>query len=330
MTDKAGLNSQHGQVSVHLHPAQAREALSIEVADGLGSSPKALSPKWLYDARGCELFDQITQLAEYYPTRAERSILDSYASEIQQLSGANTLIELGSGTSEKTRLLLAAFNDAQSLDRFLAFDVAEATLRGAVSSIQADYPETEVAGIVGDFTQHLSVLPTVGTRMVAFLGGTIGNFDATQRKSFLASLAQILNPGESILLGTDLIKDRSRLIAAYDDSSGVTAAFNKNLLSVLNTELGAEFNLDAFEHVALFNESDSCIEMRLRSTCDQQVVIRDLNLNIDFAAGEDLLSEISTKFTLQQAREELCAAGFNTLHYWTDPAQDFALWLAIR
>lgn len=330
MTDTKKPNRQQGDVSVHLQPEQVRAALCAEVAAGLSASPKELSPKWLYDDLGCELFDQITQLDEYYPTRAERSILDSHATEIQRLSAANTLIELGSGTSEKTRLLLTAFRDAQCLNRFVAFDVAEETLRDAVAKIQADYPEAEVTGIVGDFTQDLSVLPTAGTRMVAFLGGTIGNFHAPQRQSFLASLAQILKPGDSLLLGTDLIKDRSRLIAAYDDSAGVTAAFNKNLLSVLNTELHAEFDLDSFTHVALFNEADSCIEMRLRSTCDQQVAIRDLNLKVDFAAGEDLLSEISTKFTLQQVEDEFSVAGFRTLHCWTDPEQDFALWLALR
>ncbi|MEI7887867.1 MAG: L-histidine N(alpha)-methyltransferase [Actinomycetes bacterium] len=330
MTNVADTPGQSAQISVYVHSDQLREALCGEVAAGLLATQKELSPKWLYDERGCELFDQITQLREYYPTRAERSILDSYASEIHALSVANTLIELGSGTSDKTRLLLDAFQDAQNLDRFLAFDVADATLRDAVAKIHADYPEAEVAGIVGDFTQDLSELPSAGTRMVAFLGGTIGNFHATQRKAFLASLAQILKPGDSLLLGTDLIKERSRLLAAYDDSSGVTAAFNKNLLSVLNAELNAEFDLDTFEHVACFNEVDSCIEMRLRSTCDQQIAIRDLDLNIDFAAGEDLLSEISTKFTVQQVEGELTDAGFRTLHYWTDTAKDFALWLAIR
>jgi L-histidine N-alpha-methyltransferase len=318
------------RIAVYLLPEQQREALCKEVAAGLVGHPKELSPKWLYDEQGCELFEQITHLEEYYPTRTERAILESHATEICELSAATTLIELGSGTSEKTRLLLQAFEDAQRLQRFVAFDVAEATLRQAVAQIQEDYPQAEVGGIVGDFTQHLWALPAAGTRMVAFLGGTIGNFDATQRATFLESLAQTLQPGDSLLLGTDLIKDRFRLIAAYDDSSGVTAAFNKNLLSVLNTQLHAEFDLDEFDHVACFNEEDSCIEMRLRSCRDQLIPISDLDLEITFSEGEDLLSEISTKFDPQQVRSELTAAGFQTHHCWMDSAQDFALWLAIR
>ncbi len=317
-------------ILVLLRAEQLRASLCQEVTVGLQATPKELSPKWLYDDRGCELFDQITQLRQYYPTRAERSILEENAPHIQELSSASTLIELGSGTSEKTRLLLNAFDEAESLDRFLAFDVAEPTLRDAVGKIQADYPDAKVSGIVGDFTQHLHALPSGGVRMIVFLGGTIGNFPASQRTEFLADIAQSLQPGDSLLLGTDLIKDRSRLISAYDDIDGVTAAFNKNLLSVLNTELHAEFDLGLFQHVALFNESDSCIEMRLRSVTDQTVAILDLGLRIDFSAGEDLLTEISTKFAEEQVREELVAAGFNTQHCWTDPAGDFALWLAIR
>ena len=330
MTHVQATERDASQIAVYLSPEQQREELCQEVTAGLLGYPKELSPKWLYDEQGCELFEQITHLAEYYPTRTERAILESHAAEICELSAATTLIELGSGTSEKTQLLLQAFEDAQSLHRFVAFDVAEATMRHAVAQIQADYPQAEVGGIVGDFTQHLWALPAGGTRMVAFLGGTIGNFDASHRATFLASLAQILQPGDSLLLGTDLLKDRPRLIAAYDDSSGVTAAFNKNLLSVLNTQLHAEFDLDAFEHVACFNETDSCIEMRLRSCREQLIPIRDLDLEIPFSAGEDLLSEISTKFDPQQVRSELTAAGFQTHHCWTDSAQDFALWLAIR
>ncbi|MEX0767788.1 MAG: L-histidine N(alpha)-methyltransferase [Microthrixaceae bacterium] len=317
-------------VLVLLTAAQLRESLLSEVALGLQATPKELSPKWLYDDYGCELFGRITELTQYYPTRAERSILQNHAANIQRLSLATTLIELGSGTSEKTRLVLNAFDATQSLEQFVAFDVAEPTLRDAVGKIQADFPETKVQGIVGDFTQHLSALPVGGVRMIVFLGGTIGNFPGPQRNKFLAEVAQSLQPGDSLLLGTDLIKDRSRLVAAYDDTDGVTAAFNKNLLSVLNTELRGEFDLDLFRHVALFNEADSCIEMRLRSVTDQQIALGDLGLLIEFSAGEDLLTEISTKFSEQQVQDELQAAGFSTQHCWKDDAGDFALWLAMR
>jgi L-histidine N-alpha-methyltransferase len=317
-------------VTVHLPPDASERALRSEVAAGLTATPKELSPKWLYDDRGCELFDQITRLPEYYPTRAERSILAAHAQEIVELSGADTLIELGSGTSDKTRLLLDALRDADRLERFVAFDVAEATLRDAVAKLSIDYPRTQVLGVVGDFNIHLDRLPDAGTRMVAFLGGTIGNLHTPQREAFLCSVHDALEPGDTLLLGTDLVKDRGRLVAAYDDSAGVTAAFNKNLLDVLNRELDADFDPDRFDHVARFDEDGSFIEMRLRSRGEQQVVVRDLDLTVHFDDGEDLRTEISTKFQHQRVRSELVAAGLTPLAHWTDAAGDFALWLARR
>lgn len=317
-------------ISVHLPPDAMATALRSEVADGLTATPKELSPKWLYDDRGCELFDLITRLPEYYPTRAERSILLAHAAEIVELSGADTLVELGSGTSDKTRLLLDALRDAGRLGRMVAFDVAEPTLREAVAKLAADYPHAEVLGVVGDFNEHLDELPRGGRRMVAFLGGTIGNLHPAERTRFLASLAEVMAPGDTLLLGTDLVKDRGRLVAAYDDAAGVTAAFNKNLLSVLNRELDADFDLDRFDHVARFDEDGSFIEMRLRSRTAQRVVIAELDLEVDFADGEDLRTEISTKFTVGVVDAELRDAGLTPLRYWTDSAGDFALWLARR
>ncbi len=317
-------------VTVHLPPEAMDRALRSEVAVGLSASPKELSPKWLYDDRGCELFDEITRLAEYYPTRAERSILEAHATEIVERSGADTLIELGSGTSDKTRLLLDALRDAGRLDRFVAFDVAEATLRDAIAKLSIDHPGTEVLGVVGDFNEHLGALPRGGTRLVAFLGGTIGNLHPAQRAEFLSAVHDTLVPDDALLLGTDLVKDRGRLVAAYDDSAGVTAAFNKNLLQVLNRELDADFDLDRFDHVARFDEDGSFIEMRLRSRGAQQVEVRALDMTVQFDDGEDLRTEISTKFQPQRVRAELLTAGLQPEACWTDTAGDFALWLARR
>lgn len=317
-------------VSVHLPPDAMSRALRDEVAAGLSAHPKELSPKWLYDDRGCDLFDRITRLEEYYPTRTERSILSAHAGDIVAASGADTLIELGSGTSDKTRLLLDAFERAGRLARFVGVDVAEPTLRDAVAKLAVDYPDTEVLGVVGDFNEHLGELPRGGRRMVVFLGGTIGNLHPDERAAFLGSLADALEPGDSLLLGTDLVKDRGRLVAAYDDREGVTAAFNKNLLSVLNRELGADFDPSRFDHVARFDEDGSYIEMRLRSRGEQTVRVAELDLTVTFADGEDLRTEISTKFRPDGVRAELAAAGLEPREVWTDDAGDFALWLAVR
>lgn len=317
-------------MTVHLTPEALRRAMRTEVAAGLTSTPKELSPKWLYDDRGCELFEQITSLPEYYPTRAERSILQLHADEIVSLSDADTLVELGSGTSDKTRLLLDALQHAGSLVRFVPFDVAEPTLRDAVASLGLRYQDVAIDGVVGDFTEHLAEIPRGGTRMIAFLGGTIGNLHTQERAEFLRSLAATMSPGDSLLLGTDLVKDRGRLVAAYDDAAGVTAAFDLNVLSVINRELGGDFDLDGFRHVARFDEDGSFIEMRLRSLRAQRVTLAELDLVVDFAQDEELRTEISTKFEPSTVQAELGAAGLQVRRCWTDPDGDFALWLAVR
>ena len=317
-------------ITVHLTPAQLLEALREEVVRGFGAAPMELSPKWLYDERGCELFDQITRLEEYYPTRAERWILEHHADEIVDSAGADTLIELGSGTSDKTRLLIDAMSYANSLERFVAFDVAEQTLRDAVSKLRAEHPDVDVQGVVGDFNLHLDKLPRGGTRMVAFLGGTIGNLHPHERSGFLDSLASTFEPGDSLLLGTDLVKDRRRLVAAYDDRSGVTAEFNRNVLSVINRELGGNFDTAGFEHVARFDEEGSFIEMRLRAVGEHSVRIDDLDMELTFSDGDELRTEISTKFEPDGVRAELRAAGLEPKRLWTDEDGDYAVWLAIR
>ena len=316
------------RVDVHLGATDLRDALANDARRGLTASPKDLPPKWFYDDRGSQLFDEITRLEEYYPTRAERAILDARADEIATASGADTLIELGSGTSEKTRLLLDALARAGQLRRFVPFDVSEQTLRDAAAAIAVEHPGIDVHAVVGDFEHHLGELPHGGCRLVAFLGGTIGNLPPSTRATFLAEIAAGLEPGDSFLLGTDLVKDVDRLVAAYDDAAGVTAAFNRNVLSVINRELGAAFDPEAFEHVARWNPDEEWIEMWLRSSEAQTVKVPDLDLVVEFASGEEMRTEISAKFRREGIEAELAAAGLQLTHWWTDPAGDFALSLS--
>lgn len=315
-------------VDVHLAPDAAAHALEADVRSGLTATPKTLPPKWFYDDRGSELFDEITRLPEYYPTRTERSILLEHAREIAELTKADTLVELGSGTSEKTRLLLDALRDAGTLERFVPFDVSEQTLRDAAAAVAHEYAGVRVHAVVGDFEHHLRELPGGGTRLVAFLGSTIGNLAPGPRAQFLADLAATLASGDAMLLGTDLVKDVDRLVAAYDDAAGVTAAFNRNVLSVLDRELHADFDPDAFDHIAVWDGEREWIEMRLRSRHAQTVHVRALALDVDFAAGEELRTEISAKFRRARVEQELRAAGLHLAEWWTDPAHDFALSLS--
>jgi L-histidine N-alpha-methyltransferase len=312
------------QVDVHLTPDELEAALAADVREGLTATPKDLPPKWFYDNRGSQLFDQITRLPEYYPTRAERAILVERADEIAKLTNADTLVELGSGTSEKTRLLLAALTRAGTLSRFVPFDVSEGTLRAAAHSIAEEFGIT-VHAVVGDFERHLGLLPRGGRRLVAFLGSTIGNLAPDARAHFLSEIAAGLAPGDAFLLGTDLVKDVDRLEAAYDDAAGVTAAFNRNVLDVVNRELGADFVPDRFAHVARWVAEEEWIEMRLRSDRAQHITVRGLDLAVDFDEGEEMRTEISAKFRHERVRDELTAAGLELEEWWTDPAGDFAL-----
>ena len=314
-------------IDVLLPPDHRRAAMAADAEAGLTASPKTLPPVWFYDEHGSELFDEITRLPEYYPTRAERSILAERAAEIVDRAQANVLVELGSGTSDKTRLLLDAMADAGRLHRFVPFDVSEETLRHAAADITAAY-DIPVHAIVGDFHRHLGAIPRGDRRIVAFLGSTIGNLNPAQRRRFFFDLDASLDYDDWLLLGTDLVKDPARLVAAYDDASGVTAAFNRNVLGVLNRELGAHFDLEAFDHVARWNDADRWIEMRLRSRDEQLVAIDDLALKVPFAPGEEVLTEIAAKFTAERVREELWDCGFVVEAGWTDPDGDFLLSLA--
>jgi L-histidine N-alpha-methyltransferase len=318
------------QIDVHLGPEALRAALAADVRSGLSQTPKRLLPKWLYDETGCELFDQITRLPEYYPTRREREILYSEAPAIARLSGADTLVEIGSGSSEKTFLMLDAIARVGGLSRFVPFDVAEGTVRDAARLALERYPSIEVHGVVGDFERHLDLLPRPGRRLVAFLGSTIGNLEPAPRAAFLAQAAALLGPEDCFLLGTDLVKDVDRLEAAYDDAAGVTAAFNLNVLTVLNRELGADFRPERFRHEARWNAEHEWIELLLVSGGDQRVTVTDLSLDVDFAAGEEMRTEISAKFRAPSVEAELEAAGLELVHWWTDSHGDFALSLSRR
>ncbi|WP_405061002.1 L-histidine N(alpha)-methyltransferase [Kribbella sp. NBC_01505] len=318
------------QIDVHLTPDYAARTLREDVRAGLTADAKSLPPKWFYDARGSELFEEITRLPEYYPTRAEREILQARSGEIAALTKAHTLVELGSGSSEKTRLLLDGLipdgrRDHGTLTTFVPLDVSESALREASDAINADYPTIDVHGVVGDFTAHLDKLPGDSPRLVAFLGGTIGNLLPADRAAFYRSIRDVLEPGEWLLLGTDLVKDPATLVAAYDDAQGVTAEFNRNVLRVINRQLGADFDVDAFEHVARWDAENEWIEMRLRATSAQRVLIPEVHLEIDFAEGEELHTEISAKFRPEGVAAELATGGFTQAGWWTDSEARFAL-----
>ena len=314
----------------HLSADHAARELRNDVRDGLTRTPKSLPPKWFYDATGSELFDRITRLPEYYPTRAEAAILAEHAADIANATGADTLIELGSGTSAKTRLLIDALRRRGTLDRFVPFDVDAGVLEQAQVALGAEYPGLRVDAVCGDFERHLGEIPSSGRRLVAFLGSTIGNLTPGPRTTFLATLGSALAPGDALLLGTDLVKDTGRLVRAYDDSAGITAAFNRNVLAVINRELRADFDLDGFAHVARWNGGEKRIEMWLRARAAHRVTIAALGLDVDFAAGEEMLTEVSCKFTRAQVEAELDAAGLAVTHWWTDPVADFGLSLAVK
>lgn len=317
-------------LEVYLTPAESVDALRAEAREGLSATPKWLSPKWFYDARGSELFEEITALPEYYPTRTERGLLARYADEIAALTEPEILIELGSGSSEKTRLLLDAMTARGTLRTYVPQDVSVTALEGAAQQVGAEFPGIDVLGVVSDFTGSLHHLPGGGRRAVAFLGGTLGNLVPAERAEFLSGIAAVLAPGENLILGVGLVIDPAVLVPAYDDAAGVTAQFNLNVLAVLNKQLGANFPLEDFRHVALWDSENQWIEMRLEALRELSVHIDDLDLEITFAAGEQLRTEISAKFTEDGIAAELASAGFGVRKVWTDQDQRFALLCAQR
>jgi L-histidine Nalpha-methyltransferase len=312
----------------YLTAADLAASLRADVRAGLTRTPKVLAPKYFYDARGSALFEDITRLPEYYQTRAEASILSERADEIADVTKARSLVELGSGSSEKTHLLIRALRDVGSLETYVPVDVSADAIERAVPALVADHPGLDVHGVVADFERHLDKLPSDGPRLVAFLGGTIGNFEPAHRADFLGAVGSTLRPGDSLLLGTDLVKDPRRLVRAYDDEAGVTAAFNLNVLRVINRELDADFDVDRFEHVAVWDAQREWIEMRLRSLDAQRVDVPGLGLVVDFAPGEEMRTEVSAKFRKNRVAAELTSAGLRLVHWWTDPPGDFALSLS--
>ena len=329
----------------HRSAPPAREKIRIEVrlVDGAGTSEnlardaraglaaefKQLPPKYFYDEEGSQLFEQITGLAEYYPTRTERSILAQQSAAIVAAADPQCLVELGSGSASKTRTLLDAMQQAGSLHTYVPVDISEEITRATAAELVEEYPELRVHGVICDFENHLERLPGWGQRrMFAFLGGTIGNFDSEQRIAFLSRIGSLLGSADTLLLGTDLVKDTARLEAAYNDASGVTARFNKNVLSVLNRELGADFDLEGFEHRAFYDAERERIDIRLRSLADQSVRVRDLGIEVPFRAGEEMRTELSCKFTRDSLERSYAAAGLEMVEFWTDPEQLFALSLA--
>ncbi|HWL65393.1 MAG TPA: L-histidine N(alpha)-methyltransferase [Actinomycetota bacterium] len=317
-------------IDVHVGPDHVMRSLRNDVATGLTREPKQLPPKWFYDDRGSQLFDAITRLPEYYLTSRESEILSARSAEIAALTEADTLVELGSGTSAKTRMLLDALARAGRLRLFVPFDVSEGVLREAAHSIGRAFPTVDVHAVAGDFDLHLQHLPKGGRRLVIFLGSTIGNLDPAARKAFFDEIAGDLDPGDHFLVGADLVKDVAILEAAYNDPSGVTEAFNKNVLSVINRELHADFDIDRFAHLAFFDADNSWIEMRLISQVAHPVAIPDLDLEIELAKDEYITTEISTKFVLEEISDEIAATGMTVRRAWTDERADFALLLAAR
>jgi L-histidine Nalpha-methyltransferase len=315
-------------IDVHLSPEEVRSQMLVDALEGLRGSTKSIPPVWFYDERGSRLFEEITRLPEYYPTRAERALLESHASSIAELSKADTLVELGAGACDKTRVLLTALQQTGLLSRYVPFDVSDEFLRSAATALAEEYDALDIHVVIGDFHQHLAEIPTDGRRMIAFLGGTIGNLNPAQRARFLFDLNCTMSSDDSLLLGTDLVKDERRLVAAYDDAAGVTADFNRNVLQVLNEQLGGDFDPGLFRHVALWNADEQWIEMRLRAEAATEVRLAGAGITVRFDEGEDLLTEISAKFTPERIEGELSDAGFVVEEMWGAQDGEFLLTLA--
>ncbi len=305
-------------------------SLANDVLDGLTKPFKELAPKHFYDARGSELFEQITKQPEYYPTRTELAILLDNAEDIVELTGAGELVELGAGASDKARVLLDAMRDAGTLRRYVPLDVSRTVVQNAARTLAKDYEDLQVHGVVGDLERHLEHIPEPGglSRLVALLGGTIGNFPPGTRRNVLGRIATLLGPDDRLLLGADLVKDPHVIEAAYNDAAGITAEFNRNVLHVINRELGGDFQPESFEHIAFYDRRNEWVEMRLRASRASSVLIADLDLRVEFAAGEELRTEISAKFTRARIEADLEAAGLELDRWFTDEEELFAVTMA--
>lgn len=315
-------------LAIHTVGLERRQTMADDVRRGLVATPKELPSRYFYDDHGSELFDRITTLPEYYLTRAETEILRRHADDIVALAAPESLVELGAGTCTKSRFLIDAGRRQGSLRHFVPFDISEATVQQASHDLVEAYPGLTVYGLIGDFGSHLGAIPRLGRQLVLFLGSTIGNFDRAEAVAFLGQVRELMVPGDLFLLGVDLDKDPSMLVAAYDDAAGVTAEFNINLLRVLNRELGADFALDCFEHVALYNAAEMRMEMHLRSLRRQTVSVRGAGIRVTFDEGELTRTEISGKFTRATTEDCLARAGMGLRAWFTDPGRRFALAMA--
>lgn len=302
--------------------------VKTQVIQGLQSTPKTLPTKLFYDERGSTLFEQICELPEYYQTRTEHQLLLRSADEIVTLSGADELVELGSGAATKTRVLLDAMAKAGQLDMYVPFDVDESIVRRVSEELVREYPGMKIHGVVGDFLFHLAHIPEGGKRLVVILGGTIGNLPAAAAQDFLTAVNGEMDSGDFFLLGVQLITERSRLEAAYNDEQGITASFNKNIIRVLRNDFGAQTQPELFDHVARYNETDHRIEMWLRSREDQRVDIPGLDMQIHLKQGEEVRTEISTKYDRGLTEELMRASGFQLVKWYSDPNDLIGLALA--
>jgi L-histidine Nalpha-methyltransferase len=313
-----------GVIESHLEDGTL-DSLAADVRHGLGLPLKEIPPKYFYDARGSELFEQITTLPEYYPTRSERALLNRHAPEIAALTGAEEMVELGSGTASKTHALLYAMAGRGLLRAYVPFDCSETVVRECIELLEETFPGLSLHGVVGDFESHLETIPPGRERLTAFLGGTIGNFYPLERSMLLERLADL---GEWLLIGTDLVKDVAIIEAAYNDAAGVTAEFNRNVLHVMNRELDADFDPGEFDHVAFFDPENEWVEMRLRARSEQFVKIPGAGIELDIAEGEEIRTEISAKFTPTRIERELQDAGLQLERFFSDGR--FGLSLARR
>lgn len=310
------------------HTARARRAaqtLVDEVREGLGRQPlRELPCKYFYDDRGSALFDEITRLAEYYPTRTEEALLAAHAEAIVAAVAPRELVELGSGAGRKVRFFLDAMRRRGRLERVQMLEISEGWLRASVEALQADYPEAAVEGVVGDFVHDLEALGRGGERLMLFLAGTLGNLHPEAVPGFFRQAAAILEPGDGFLVGVDLVKDPARLHAAYNDAAGVTAQFNLNLLVVLNAQLGADFDLAGFEHVAFYDPAAQWIEMRLRARRAMHVRLPGADVELDLAAGEEIRTELSCKYTRESFQRRVAGSGLRLERWFTDAESLFA------
>lgn len=310
-------------------PTRPVSTLSEDVETGLFANPRTLPPKYFYDEHGSLLFDRICDAPEYYPTRTESALLEQVAGDVISNVQPECILELGSGTSRKTRHLFDACEDKDCRPHYRPFDVCDEILVSSGEALQNDYEWLDVEPMVGDYTAGLGNLPRyAGATLVVFLGGTVGNFTPVERRDFLAELRATMSPGDTLLLGADRVKEPEVLHAAYNDSAGITAEFNLNVLRVMNRELGSNFELESFEHYAHFNPLESRIEMHLIAMRDQEVRFDGIDDALDFREGDNILTEVSTKFTRREAEGMLSEAGFVVDRHYESDVRKFSLLLA--